>query len=171
MRLIFILVFIANVVLSLITLAILPPRVAIHFGVGGMANGWVPSYINTFFFIGINAFLFFSLYFTPQLVFRFPTKYINLPNKDYWLRLENKARMVRIFSSFMWEFGTALLLFFFAVQLLTIRANLSHPVKLNEKLFLSASTLFILFTVCWCVKLFRAFRPPREVESPNKPIE
>jgi len=170
MRGLFILIFVANVVLSLVSLVLLPPRVAIHFGFGGMADNWAPSYVNTLFFIGANTFLCFCLYFTPRLVFMFPRKWINLPNKDYFLRLENKARTVEIFSSFMWEFGTALFLFLFAVQLLTIEANLSQPVKLNEKLFLSVLIVFILYTVYWCVKLFKAFRLPREMENAKKLI-
>ncbi len=171
MRVVFIIVFFANIVLSVISLAILPPRVAIHFGVGGMANGWAPSHVNALFFIGTNVFLFFCIYLTPGLVFKFPARWINLLNKDYWLRLENKARTVEIFSSFMWKFGTALFLFLFIVELLAIQANLSQPVKLDEKLFLPALILFIFYTVYWCVKLFKAFRLPREMENAKMPIE
>lgn len=165
MRGVFILVFVANIVLSLVSLTILPLRVAIHFGFGGTADNWAPSYINTLFFIGINTFLFLCFYFTPRLVFKFPSKYINLPNKEYWLQVENKARTMEIFSSSMWKFGTVLFLFLFAVQLLTIQANLSHPVKVDEKLFLSALILFILYTVYWSIKLLKAFRLPRETDD------
>jgi uncharacterized membrane protein len=171
MRAGFILVFIANVVLSLVSLVLLPSRVAIHFGIGGMANNWAPSYISTLFFIGTNTFLFFSIYFTPRLVFMFPSKWINLPNKDYWLRLENKACTVAMFSSLMWEFGIGLFLFLFVAELLTIEANLSQPVRLNEKILFSTLILFLVYTVYWCIRLFWAFRLPREMESPNKPIE
>ena len=171
MRTGFILVFIVNVVLSLVSLILLPSHVAIHFGVGGMANGWASSYVNALFFIGTNVFLFLLIYFSPQLVFMFPPKWINLPNKNYWLRVENKARTVAIFSVLMWKFGIALFLFLFVVELLAIEANLSHPVRLDEKLFISALILFLLYTIYWCIKLFRAFRLPREMENTNKPIE
>ncbi len=156
----FILVFIANLVLALISLAFLPSSVAIHFGRDGMADNWGPSYISALFFIGTNTLLFLCLYFTPRLVFKLPAKRINLPNKDYWLRPENKTRTLTVFSSLMREFGIALFLFFFVVELLTIQANLSQPVKLNEKLFLSALVLFVLYAGYWCIKLFRAFRLP-----------
>jgi uncharacterized membrane protein len=171
MRTGFILVFIANVVLSLVSLILLPSFVAIHFGLGGMVNNWAPSYVNALFFIGTNIFLFFIFYFTPRLVFLFPPKWINLPNKDHWLRVENKARTMAIFSSLMWEFGTGLFLFLFVVELLAIEANLSQPVRLNEKLFLLALIFFLLYTLYWCIRLFRAFRLPREMENPNKPVE
>jgi uncharacterized membrane protein len=167
----FILVFIANVVLALISLVLLPSRVAIHFGLGGMADSWAPSYVSALFFIGTNTFLFLCLYFTPRLVFKFPSKWINLPDKDYWLRQENKDRTARMFSSLMGEFGIALLLFLFFVELLTIQANLSQPVGLNEKLFLSVLIFFILYTFYWCIKLFRTFNIPRETGGANKSIE
>jgi len=170
MRGLFILIFVANVVLSLVSLVLLPPRVAIHFGFGGVADNWAPSYVNTLFFIGTNVFLFFSIYLSPRLVFMFPSKWINFPNKDYWLRSENKARTVEMFSSFMWKFGTALFLFLFIVELLAIQANLSQPVKLDEKLFLSGLILFILYTVYWSIKLLKAFRLPKEMENAKRPI-
>ncbi len=58
--------------LVIASLAILPSRVAIHFGRGGLPDGWAPSYVNTLLFLGINTVLFGSLYFTPRLVFRVP---------------------------------------------------------------------------------------------------
>jgi len=171
MRVGFILVFIANVVLSLVSLILLPSNVAIHFGPGGKADSWAPSYVNALFFIGTNVFLFLLIYLTPRLIFMFPPKWINLPNKDYWLQVENKSRTVAMISSLMWEFGIALFLFLFVVELLALEANLSQPIRLNEKLFFSALILFLLYTVYWCIKLYRAFRLPRVMEGVNKPIE
>jgi ABC-type long-subunit fatty acid transport system fused permease/ATPase subunit len=85
--------------------------------------------------------------------------------------MENKDRTVVMFSSLMWEFSIALFLFLFVAELLAIQANLSQPVKLNEKLLIPALILFLLYTVYWCIKLFRSFRLPKEMESANKPIE
>ncbi len=170
-RTVFILSFIANVILAMVSLAILPSWVAIHFGRDGLADGWAPSYVNTLLFLGINTVLFCSLYFTPRLVFWFPPKWINLPNKDYWLQPENKPRLEKMFSGFMWQFGTALFIFLFAVGLLTIQANLSQPVRLDEKLFFSALAIFLVFTIYWCIRLFRSFRIPTETGSAAKPIE
>ena len=160
MRVVFILVFIANLLLSLVSLAILPSRVAIHFGTGGVANGWASSHANTLFFIGVNTFLFLCLYFTPRLVSMFPSRWINLPNKDYWLRPENKRRTFLKFSLIMWEFSSALFLFLFVVEVLAIQANLSRPVILNESVFISALVIFLAYSVYWCVKFFKAFRAP-----------
>lgn len=56
------------------------------------------------------------------------------------------------------------------VGLLVIQSNLSNPVRLNEKLLLFALILFLLYTVYWVVKLFRAFRGPNETGKADQPI-
>jgi len=60
----------------------------------------------------------------------------------------------------MWEFGAALFLFLFVVEALAIKANLSDPVRLNETVFWGALFLFLLYTVYWSIRMFRAFRVP-----------
>jgi len=161
MRILFIIAFIANVALSMMSLVVLPSRVAIHFGVGGMANNWAPSYVNALLFIGVHVTLFCMMYFSPPFIFAFPRKWMNLPNKDYWLTEENKPRAKAMIGSLMWEFGAALFSFLFVVELLAIKANLEDPVRLNEAVFLGALFLFLLYTVYWCIRLFRAFRVPK----------
>jgi uncharacterized membrane protein len=165
MRTLFIMTFAVNVVLSILSLLVLPSRVAIHFGPGGMADNWAPSSANALLFLGIHILLFCMVYFSPRLIFAFPPKWINLPNKDYWLTDANKGRANAMIGSLMWEFGAALFAFLFVVELLTIKANLSRPVKLNETVFLGALILFLLYTVYWCIKFFRSFRIHRELPS------
>ena len=58
MRAAFILTFLANVALTLGSLVILPSRVAIHFGSGGVPDSWAPSVWNALAFVGIEAVLF-----------------------------------------------------------------------------------------------------------------
>jgi len=162
MRALFILSFIANVILTLVSLAILPSRVAIHFGWNGMADGWAPSYVYAIIFLGTEIFLFCCLFLAPRFMFVFPDKWLNLPNKRYWLEEENKPRMKAIVASMMWEFGIAMFVFLFIVIALTIQANLSDPVRLNEKVFLADLVLFLFYVAYWCTKWFWAFRTPTE---------
>src|ERR1035437_3257899 len=93
MRTLFILAFIANVVVTLISLAVLPARVAIHYGADGMANGWAPNYVNALLMTGTYVLMFCSLYFGHRLNILFPPKWwIGLPNKEYWLSPANRTR-------------------------------------------------------------------------------
>lgn len=160
MRIAFLLSFAANVALDLMSLAILPARVAIHFGSGGLPNGWASNAFNTLALLGLHGFLFCAFVFTPRLIFAVPARWVNLPNKSYWLAPENRRRTAALLDSQMAQFGTALLLFLFAVGLLALRANRSISVRLNERAFLLFLSLFLVFTIAWCVAFYRRFRLP-----------
>jgi uncharacterized membrane protein len=162
MRLAFIVCFIANMVLALVSWLILPERVAIHFGSGGLPNNWASSPVNSLILLGMHLVLFFSLYFSPRLVLMFPAKWINLPHKNYWLAPEHRTRTAGKVSVQMHQFGVAIFLLLLATGLLVIHANLSDPVRLNEPLALSFLAAFVVYTVVWCVRFFRSFRLPAE---------
>lgn len=65
-------------------------------------------------------------------------------------------------SQRLWAFGTALFLFLLAVGPLTLKANLADPVRLDERLFLIALSVFLLYTLYWTLALYRAFRLPKD---------
>jgi len=159
-RALFIASFIINVLLTLGSAAVLPARVAIHFGRGGMADGWASNTTNVVIFLTIHTLLFLSFLFSPRLIAMCPASCVNLPNKDYWLTPGNRPRAEAMISAVMWQFGAAMFMFMLAVSLLTIQANLSDPVQLNEKIFLIVLGSFLLYTGIWCVGLFRIFRVP-----------
>lgn len=161
MRLLFIASFVANILLALVSLAILPSRVATHFGANGLADGWMPGPVNALIQVGMNALVFLLIYFSPHLVFALPARWVNLPNKQYWLKAENRARTRAILESLMWRFGTAIFLFLLVLGLLTLQANLSDPVRLDEQTFLPVFAVFMVYSVYWCVMVFRAFRIPK----------
>lgn len=160
MRKLFIFAFLANMALNIISLMYLPARVAIHFGGGGIADSWAPKEVNAVIFLAVQLLLFFSLLYTPSSVFKFPPAMINLPNKDYWLKEENRPRALEKFSAYMWEFGIALFAFLFWVELLVLDANFANPVRLKEGLLWFGLIAFILYSLYWCAKFFRALRIP-----------
>jgi len=165
MRTLFILAFLANVTVTLISLAVLPSRVAIHFGSGGLANGWAPNYVNAILMTGVHLLIFCSIYFSPRLAFLLPAKWINIPNKEYWLMPVNRTRALEITSGLLWRFGIAIFLFFLAISLLTLQANMAKPVRLNETIFFTAFGAFLIYTVCWTIAYYRAFRLPMDMKS------
>ncbi len=160
MRILFLVAFAANLVLAALSPLFLPERVAIHFGLGGSPDNWAPAWINALLFAGLDVLLFVSLYWSPSLIFACPDRWINLPNKPYWLsserRPEAKARVARL----MWEFGAVLFLFLLTAFVLVIEANLADPVRLNEMRFLPALALFLIYTAAWLVRFMLAFRIP-----------
>jgi hypothetical protein len=160
MRKIMIISFAANMLLLIWAFFILPPTVAIHFGLGGHPDSLASKhiYILILFITEVPLFLIFFL--TSSLVVKTPQRFINLPNKDYWFREENKPIMKVKIESIMSEFGAAFFVWFFIVNILSISANLSNPARLNEILFVTALAAFFIYTIYWCVKHFRAFRLP-----------
>ncbi len=160
MRTLFILTFIANVVVTPVSFAVLPLRVAIHYGIDGMANSWAPNYVNAFLMTGTHALLFCFLYFGHRLALLFPPKWINLPNKEYWLSPANMPQTIEKIQGFMWQFGVAVFLLLLIISLLSLQANMAKPVRLNNRVFLPALVAFFGYVIWWTTGFFRAFRIP-----------
>jgi hypothetical protein len=160
MRAIFLASFLANVTLALVSSIILPDRIAIHFGQGGIPDGWATNLTSTLTMLGVHSLVFCSLYFSPRLLTAVPAKWISLPNRGYWLRPEHRSQAVEKFCRHIWQFGTALFLFMLFAGLLSLKANLSDPVRLDEGLFFIALVIFLAYTGYWAVTLLKAFRAP-----------
>lgn len=160
MRRTFIMVFAANIILGLYSYFTLPPRVAVHFGRGGIPDAWSSTSIHVLLLLVIQTVLFLTLYFSPKLLLKTPPEWINIPHKDFWLKPENRERMRTIVSILMWRFGTALFLFFFILGILSLKANLAEPVRLDEKPLFWALGIFGVYIIFWCIDLTKAFRIP-----------
>jgi uncharacterized membrane protein len=160
MRIAFIALFLANVTLSLVSLAILPDRVAIHFGSGGAPDGWASNLTHTLLMLGVDTLVFGALYFAPRLIAIVPSRWVNLPNRDFWLSPQRRSLTAEKLQQHLWRFGTAVFLFLLLAGFLTIRANRSDPVRLEEGLFLIGLGIFLVYTLYWVVGLVRAFRIP-----------
>ncbi len=110
--------------------AALPPVVASHFDSNGNANGWM----------GHNSFLVFiagmgllGLVVVPglgALAARHPGRYINVPNRRYWLRPENQVRFRSMFTALTMGIGAAIALLIGAANLATIYANTKQPANM-----------------------------------------
>jgi uncharacterized membrane protein len=153
------------VALTVVSFIVFPPNVAIHFDKNGNPNSWAPKETNAIIFFATELTLFVIFIIIPSLVFKFPARLISLPNKDYWLKEENKPKVRTKFAILMWEFGIGLFTFLFFVEFLVLDANLTKPVRLNEKLFLSVFITYMVYTVYWCVKILRSFRIPKDAET------
>lgn len=164
-RKLFVAVFVANLALIVVSLFVLPPTVAIHFGPGGDPNNWASREVNALIFLALTLVLFVQFSLVPWLTFKFPRRLINLPNKEYWLSEENRPKAKAMLTGLLSEFGVGLLAFIFFMLLLVLDANLASPVRLKERLFFPAFAAFMVYTAYWCVRVFRSFRLPK-VKTP-----
>ena len=161
MRRLMISAFVANLVLTLVSLLILPDQVAIHFRGGGVPDAWASKWANALIFTVIQIPLFALCMSVGRLTLNIPARWLSLPNKDYWLKPENRVELEARFGALMEEFGFALFLFLFIVGLLTLDANLSDPLRLNEQLFMVFFAGFMLYVPYWLVKVFRHLKVPQ----------
>ena len=160
MRKLMISAFFANLVLALVSLLMQPDQVAIHFRGGGVPDAWASKWANALIFMVIQIPLFVLCMSVGRLTLNIPSRWLSLPNKDYWLKPENRVELEARFSALMEEFGFVLFVFMFIVGLLTLHANLSEPVRLNESLFLVFFAGFMLYVPYWLVKVFRRLKVP-----------
>ncbi len=160
MRVAFIVSFAVNVLLALLSLAILPARVAIHFGPGGMPDHWAANYANSLMILGLEIVLFAGLYFAPRLILIVPSKWVNLPHKRFWLAPENRRLAAAKVSALICQFGVVIFLFLFVIGLLTMQANVSKPVRLNEHCFFLFLIPFLAYSIAWGILFFKSFRIP-----------
>ena len=160
MTAIFTALWLANLAFAVASGLMLSGPVAIHFGPGGLADGWgtatqqagLMSFLVTLFYAAFLA--------IPRSLARMPARWVNLPRKEYWLAPENRARCALLMRRHLHRFGCAMQSLFFVAQLLALRANLVHPPRLDERLFLSALGLFLLYTVAWLFTFYREFLNP-----------
>lgn len=161
MRLLFLSIFAANILLSIGSYFVLPETMASHFGAGGAANGWSSRE----FFIGLMVLviylpMFLLVYFSDTLIMKTPKKWLNLPHKDYWLQQENLPLLQSKWRTVMYEFGIALFVFHLLTQIFVIEANLHAQPRLNEALFFPVFIAFMVYIAIWLYRLFKSFKPP-----------
>lgn len=143
----------------------LPPRVATHFGAGGVADGWSSRTTFTWFSLVLVA-SFALLPLLVHLLLRFlPASLINIPHRDYWLADTRRRQTMRRLGAWMEWYGAGSVLFALGITQLTIRANLLAPSPTEARLdggFVLLLVLYLAGTALWIVVLYRWFRKPPE---------
>lgn len=164
MEILFKLMFAANLAVTLVSLVVMPSRIAVHFGPDGTANAWGSSAQFALLTTCVHVLLFFAFQFSSRMIFLFPPRLINLPHKEYWLSPENRAGAAKRIDGFMWRLGSAMFAFFLVLGLLTLKANMEEGmIRLDLTVFLCALALLLLYTVWWVISFYRGFRPPPSV--------
>jgi len=154
-------VFLLAILFNLSSYFLLPDGVAIHFGRGGMPDSWLSKGSHVLISAGIFILLYAGFVISPHLPKGVQTKYINLPNANYWLLDENREEALRKLAGYMYSFGIATGLLLLISCILLVEANLSDPVKLEEGILLPSFGIYAVFTAGWLFRLITAFRIPK----------
>ena len=134
----------------------LPERVATHFGADGIANGWASR---EGFTTSIAAVVLLPVAIVQGVGFlmgRLPPSLINLPNRDYWLAPERRAKTLDHIRTVMLEFGNATFAFLLFVAWSIIEANHSADARLG-RLFPYGLLAFLAFVAAWSFALIRGY--------------
>ncbi|HEX7669220.1 MAG TPA: DUF1648 domain-containing protein [Polyangiaceae bacterium] len=138
----------------------LPLEVASHFGAGGEPNGWMSreQFFGTMAAIGggVSALLLLL----PLVLAVIPTKFINLPNREYFLADDRRDATIARLGSLMAWLGVSTTALIALVLELSIQANLK-PGPLDNGIFLLGMGVYLLSIVVTLVATYRAFRLPR----------
>jgi uncharacterized membrane protein len=140
---------------------LLPDRMASHFGVSGMPNGWMTK---PQFFITYAVMLLLPLVVEFRVSHRIankPDAKLRLPNKEYWLAPEHRAETFAYFDSFFAWFGCALLFVEVFAMGVAMRANFDAPPQLPTGPIVSVIVGFVLFNAAAVIAMLRRFSVPR----------
>ncbi len=144
-----------------------PDNVAIHFNLRGEPDDWAPAHISALIMAGSCTLVFVIFFFIPYLIHKIPPRFINVPNKEYWMKPENKSKMYAMLSESCFKFGIATLTFFFFMELLALKANLEKPVHLLEDFFYWIFGFYMAYTLFWTVRIIQIFRIEETKPSPR----
>ena len=135
----------------------LPHQVAGHFGMTGLANGFVAREVYVAMLIGsavlVPALLVCLLWLT---VLRYP-RFVNLPNREYWLADERRVQTAEFLAARAIWFAALLALLALALHLLVLRANHLNPARLDPAGLLAVVAAFVVALGAWLSHLHRHF--------------
>ncbi len=136
----------------------LPLQVASHFGPNGLANGFMTrdSYLALSIAMVVMPPALVGLAIT--LAVRHFPRYLNLPNRDFWLAPERREATAAYLAVHAGWLAALLSVFALAIHLLVVRANQLAPPQLETAPFLLAMLVFGVMMVAWIGALARRFR-------------
>ncbi|HEX4885934.1 MAG TPA: DUF1648 domain-containing protein [Casimicrobiaceae bacterium] len=145
------------------TAGALPPRVATHFGAGGMANGWMAREGYVAFALLLQlvlpVMLFLGVGWLPGRLGRFT----NLPHREYWLAPPQRPVTLGWLRGLGATMGCAMALLASGLHAAILDANARTPPRLDEPLFLAGLVAFGVVIVGCVIAMHRRFRrAPRE---------
>jgi uncharacterized membrane protein len=140
----------------------LPERVATHFAASGEPNGWMTRGGFVLFQAGMVAVLGAVFFALPRLLAKVPTKYINVPNRDYWTRPENLPALRSILVRYMGWMGVLVVGLMAGLFAITLRVNLSPRPHLEPAWAGIVLGLFVAADLAWVVLFITRFTRIRD---------
>ncbi len=140
------------------SLGLLPERVATHFNGAGNPDGWMsrPALL-----AGAAAFgLVFPLFVVAicSLLRFLPARFVNLPNRDYWLEPERRSATNAAVATHAWWLACLEIVFVGGMHFLLVQANRVQPPHVSNGGIAAVAGIFLIGVAFWIVALYRRFR-------------
>jgi uncharacterized membrane protein len=92
------------------------------------------------------------------LLRKIPSKWFNLPNRDYWLAPERREETIEAISALMEWFGAASLGLYLAIIQMVIETNRTSAPSLDVRAAWVVLGLYLAFTAVWITRFVLRFR-------------
>lgn len=148
-----------NLAFLFATLHLLPDTVAVHFDGQGRPDNWMTRDSHALFMAALLVFLPGVFLLIPALITRLPARWISVPHHSYWTTPERRPALKRLLSEWCMQMAALMGLFMLIIQVLTLVANRSVPVRLDTGAVLLSMSAFLLLTLALVIRLFRQLRP------------
>jgi serine/threonine-protein kinase len=102
-----------------------------------------------------------SLALVPGLVSLVPPRFVNLPNRDYWLAPEQVTETFTFLRKHGIYLSGLLAAFLCFIHWLVVAANKLQPPRFSASLFVTGLALFLFAVAVWVGVLFVHFRRPK----------
>ncbi len=128
----------------------LPERIASHFGPSGAADGWSSRSSYLIFSILLGAFILLGLPVLGRLLTLDSGAGMNIPNKEYWLRPENRPELRRRLTGDMVFLGAVTGLLLSWIDLLVVQANQSAAPSLGASSWVAIGA-YLAIVLGWSI--------------------
>jgi len=160
MRILFIIICLANIAFAFGSLPWMPNSMAVHFAADGVPDGWGLPLVNALLMSLVVGIMAVSILGTSWLITIAPSYSFNMPNRDYWMSEERRPETIRRIRSFCEWLGVWTMLFFLLIQWQIFQANQTVPPKpISIGLYVGILLFVIIFET---VRSFLSFRLPKE---------
>jgi uncharacterized membrane protein len=140
----------------------MPEPMAVHFGGSGKANGWMTHRQMLVFDVWMLVVVLVAVLGVGLTTRLMPTRFINIPHRDYWFAPERRSESVARLAGHMVWLGCLIVALLIAVDHLIFVVNLRPgPPQLGTREIVLPMAGFLLGLLIWVVRLHRLFpRPP-----------
>jgi hypothetical protein len=140
----------------------LPERVHAHFPSWVHLDGEGPKWVFVVICTAIPVLIAIAALISIRLVKRQPDKFVQIPNRDYWMSPIRRDRTLDLIASRIYLLGAVKFVADGVFIYAAVRANLAGTSELNPRLLFFLACGFVIVKIALAAQLFWRFQFPNE---------